>query len=265
MPERMPIDDLARDARLDAVANAADLGVERWRYQDEEVIVAEGDSARELYVLEEGSVRVERADPASGTGRYLAMVTAEPGRMQAFGEMAYFLDGSRTATVRSIGGSIVLKVESRSIPLLFHRCPELVRELFAGLVDKLRQTTAELRGLQDLFALRAEQRFVTPETSLLHDVGETPAWLHRVVSGQVTLEDPEGDTVVVRPSGPTDGFVDPGPFLAGRPATRRARAVPGSILISVPRASALAAVRSFPETIVGLMREIEASRSGPGP
>ncbi|MBI4614308.1 MAG: cyclic nucleotide-binding domain-containing protein [Planctomycetes bacterium] len=250
MPEQLPIDDIADDERFRQLAAAGDLGLARWRFHDEEVIVAEGDSARELYLLEEGVVRVERGGGPDGGSRYLAMVAAEPGRVHVFGEMAFFLEGTRTATVRSIGGSVVLQVQERTIPHLFVRFPELARDFFAGLVARLRQTTAELRGLQDLFDLCAEQRLVTAASTLLYEAGEEAAPLFRVVSGLATVTGPEGRSHAVNPTGPEDGFVNLRSFLRGEPSRDRAEAAPGSILVVFPRAAAAAVVRSFPDAVL---------------
>ncbi len=254
MPERLHVEDLAPGAPLGAALHEGGIGIERWRYSDEEVLISEGDSCRELFLLEEGTVRVERPDATGASTRFLAMVEAQPGRVKAFGEMAYFLEGTRTATVRSIGGSVVLKVAEAGIPSVFRRFPDLAQDLFAGLVDKLREATRQLREFQDQFALGQEEVFVGQPT-VLYESGQVVERMYVVASGCVVLTDDQGGTTTIRPAEPPDGFVGAREFLGGHPARVQATAQGGAILLAIPHRSRAAAIRTFPQLVMRLLEQ----------
>lgn len=104
------------------------------RYDAGEVIFREGDESQELYVLLEGTVRIEK------NGRPVARID-EPSAY--FGEMSSLLGEPRSATAIAETGTGCLVVSPDRIPDLFGKTPELALRMARVLATRLAQTTKE--------------------------------------------------------------------------------------------------------------------------
>ena len=106
--------------------------VERYDAKDGEVMVREGETGHELYVLVDGTALVTRGGtPVAGL---------EPG--QYFGELAVLDGGPRDATVTMTSAGRLLVVPQRELFGLLDSTPAIARRLLVGLARRLHQADA---------------------------------------------------------------------------------------------------------------------------
>jgi Amt family ammonium transporter len=104
------------------------------QFSDGEVIVAEGTRGDSMYVVQSGKVEIVHKDE-SGTEHVLG--TLKTGEF--FGEMAIFENEVRSATVRSVGDTVVLEVDKRTVQQRIQENPGLA-------VNMLKTMSSRLRG-----------------------------------------------------------------------------------------------------------------------
>jgi NTE family protein len=97
-----------------------------------EVLVRAGDEADALYLVVSGRFSVEAG------GRRVAEVSSGP-----IGEVAFFANGTRTATVRALRDSIVLKLPRADFTALCEDNPTILRGIATTLARRLSDTLAE--------------------------------------------------------------------------------------------------------------------------
>jgi NTE family protein len=106
-----------------------------------EVLMREGEPSDALYVVVSGRFAVLRA------GRRDAIT--EIGRGQPIGEIGFLTGGARTATVRAMRDSLVLRLGRDEFDALARDDPGLWRSLSRTLAERLRVTTASLPAPPD--------------------------------------------------------------------------------------------------------------------
>ena len=87
-----------------------------------ETLFRKGDAGDALYIVARGGVEVRDGNPDAEAG---GRVLAELGRGQAFGEMALLNGGPRTATIKAVADTDLLRIEKRDFDDLIARDPEL--------------------------------------------------------------------------------------------------------------------------------------------
>ena len=191
-------------------------GLERWAFEDGEYLIREGEKADEFYVLEKGALVVERSGAQSSGGPPIIVhaTTSDPEALVFFGEMAHFLDGVRTASIRATGHTVVLQVRSESITHLFFKAPRLAEQVFRRLVQRLRETTDNLVDVQNRFQAEPEQIFVMEGDQVLFRAGEPADRLYQMLMGRASLTAEDGTTRTVAGEGNATGS-------ALRPSRRR--------------------------------------------
>jgi CRP-like cAMP-binding protein len=112
------------------------------------LVVAEGEGAREMFVVERGGVEVRvRRDP--DTEDTLVVATLGPG--DCFGEMSLLDIQSRSATVRTVGETSLLVLRYRELREIRRRDPEAFLLLVLNLAREVsRRLRASERHLVDL-------------------------------------------------------------------------------------------------------------------
>lgn len=110
-------------------------------YGDGEEIVRQGDVGKCMFVIQAG--RVEVVHGVAGTTRQVAVL----GAGDFFGEMALFSDTERSATVRALGESRVLKVDKRTLVRRMHEDPLLALHILESLCKRIRSLNDEITGL----------------------------------------------------------------------------------------------------------------------
>lgn len=131
-------------------------------YGDGEVIVRQGELGECMYVVQEGKVEVLRRQ---GDKEYCLAVLG-PGDF--FGESTIFEKEVRPATVRSLDGAIVLKVEKKAFLQRVHEDPSSVFMLLRAMSQRIQQLEDLLMRVADVFpletaSLRTESRTHSPK------------------------------------------------------------------------------------------------------
>jgi Cyclic nucleotide-binding domain/Ammonium Transporter Family len=107
------------------------------QFSDGEVIVAEGSQGDSMYVVQSGKVEIVHQDE-SGTEHVLG--TLKTGEF--FGEMAIFENEVRSATVRSVGDTVVLEVDKRTVQQRIQENPGLAVNMLKTMSSRLRGANA---------------------------------------------------------------------------------------------------------------------------
>ncbi|MGB2933393.1 MAG: cyclic nucleotide-binding domain-containing protein [Methyloceanibacter sp.] len=143
---------------LDICAGAA-----RTEFPAETVLLSEGETSGQLYILAEGSVEVLRGDTQ-------VAVVSEPGAV--FGEMSVLLDRPHTATVRATSPIGVFVFEDAESFLKAH--PEIAFFLSRLLAERLNAATTYLVDLKRQFEGHANHFGMVGEVleTLIHQQSE---------------------------------------------------------------------------------------------
>lgn len=105
-----------------------------------EVILVEGDSGREMYIIEEGRVEIFRK--TEGGEHRLGLL--EPGDF--FGEMGLLDDQPRAASARAAVDSRLLCIDQTTFEQMIRRHPELSIRIMRSLCQRLRAASAGAPG-----------------------------------------------------------------------------------------------------------------------
>ncbi len=112
-------------------------------FEDDDIIVKQGDSGDCMYVIQEGKVRVFIEKEGQETQ------VAELKEGDFFGEMAIFEREVRSATVRSFGKSRLITVDKKNFLRRIHEDPSLVFRIVKIMSHRLRDLNekfAKLKG-----------------------------------------------------------------------------------------------------------------------
>jgi CRP-like cAMP-binding protein len=103
-------------------------------YEDGQVIIEEGDNGTEIFKLyqTEGGLEVLKK------GVRIATITT-PG--EYFGEMSFILNEPRSATIRSVGKSVVevIPVQEGGLERIINENPEVVNKIITTLAERLKK------------------------------------------------------------------------------------------------------------------------------
>ncbi|MGD0092538.1 MAG: DUF4388 domain-containing protein [Planctomycetota bacterium] len=111
------------------------------RYEDGQVILAQGVLGQHLYIVAEGAVDVARRSEGN---EETVLVTL--GRGDCFGEMSILTGELTSAAVRSHGNSAILAIRKDELEALLGRQPLLAREFSRLLAERLKATNASLQS-----------------------------------------------------------------------------------------------------------------------
>lgn len=226
--------------------------IEPRSFADGEQLIREEDASLEIFLVLKGAVVVEQAGAASGSAPLLmACVEADLDRVAVVGEMAYLGTQARAGSVRSSGRTFTLCLEPRHIDAILERYPGLTRLICEQFSRRLRATDEALRSLQERFALHPAQR-MGAAGEVLFRAGDGAGELFQLVIGSVLLEGPEGTRTVTAADLP-QGFLEPGPFLAGGSHARTATVADMAFLAVIGAARREAVVRGYPELVLGML------------
>src|SRR5512135_519974 len=100
----------------------------------------QGDAADCLYLLARGRMQVWLAS-TNGSGDEPRLVAeVDPG--ETIGEIGMLTGGTRSASVRAVRNSLLLKMSSAAYDRLARQRPELTRHIAGGIAGRLRDRTA---------------------------------------------------------------------------------------------------------------------------
>lgn len=223
------------------------------RFFDGEVIVQEGDTANDIYLILMGSYIVEKSheNPASTKPAVLAMVNSDLNNPSFVGEMAYFGACSRTATVRSSMCTHACRLKPWHLDVILDHFPVLTRVICRQFTDRLKNTSEQLRVYQEQRAMKAEQVFKNAGDTVLKK-GEKAEILYQLVLGRLKNEE-TGE--VILPESTAAGFIEAGAYFRGGVYSSSLTALDHSLLVAIDSGSKLAAIRNFPELILKLCEQ----------
>lgn len=130
------------------------------RYEDGEIVFAEGDEGLYLYVIIEGGVRIRKE------GDLVATVVAEFGPGEMFGESAIIEQRPRSATAMAVGDTELACYDRASFLEELTSDPELALRAMSALVERLRLTTDRLQHLATQHVLDRAEMVLTERAIL---------------------------------------------------------------------------------------------------
>ena len=122
------------DAERAALLNAGDP----YRFEDEQILLVQGDSGDHVYLLTSGLVKVV-VTAASGAATTLAIRS----RGDLVGEFATLDDKPRTATARAVGQVTALKINGSAFLDITSRSPAAQATVTRYLLSKMRSATEQ--------------------------------------------------------------------------------------------------------------------------
>lgn len=120
------------------------------KFQEDDVIIKEGEISREFYILISGVLIISKND------RKLTEITKEG---TTIGELSGILGLPRTATVKSKGFSQLIKVNSE-IDRLIRDNPDITKNLILSLAERLMKTTDQLTELTEVFDYATREKLI---------------------------------------------------------------------------------------------------------
>lgn len=234
--------------------------VQPFRYPDGECLVTEGAEDRDIFLVVQGGLRVERTgDPPQSPPKILATQTCEPGHPAILGEMAYFGAQRRTATVRSVGASLALRLQPKHLDEIFEHLPGLTQLLCRQFTQRLQETNDALLALQRRFEMGPARRMAEAGERLFSR-GDPPQALHQLLMGAIELETSSG-VRIVGPQDLPEGFLEPESFLRNQPHASSATVSGTAFLLAIGPDRKEAFLRSYPQVA---LRILEAAPPPPG-
>lgn len=216
--------------------------IELLRFHDDELLVDQDKKDLSIYLVLNGAFKVEGKDKTQAP---IAIVSCTPKAPVFVGEMAYFGDGVRTASVRSAGATRTLRLTPEHLDIIIEDFPFLTRHICRQFVTRLRETNKELSLLRKQLSMEMTQRFLG-QGEVIFTKGEPADTLCQLVDGKVVREDAQG-LQTLRPEDLFRGFLEPGPYLRGGKRISTIRAEGSAVVVSIARASLAAVLRNFPQ------------------
>jgi hypothetical protein len=158
--------------------------------------------------------------------------------------MAYFGARMRTATVHSVGASLVLRLQPEHLDLIMSELPMLTRLLCRQFTWRLQESNEVIQAFQKRFDLAPERRMAA-EGEILFRAGEAPRGLIQVLMGSVRVDREDGSHLL-GPQDLPDGFLEPEAYLRSRPHRLTATVAGSAFLLVVAPDRKEAVVRGFP-------------------
>ncbi len=248
-PSRLPADAPPGVAELLQEVSGAELV----RYRDGQRLVTEGDTDRQVFLVLEGSLVIEKASALpGGPVLQLATLACDPEHLTIVGEMAAFGAPERTASVRSVGASLALRFPDGAMETLLSGHPYFTRLLCEQFTQRLQETNEALRTLQRRFELAPERRMAQPG-EILFRAGDPGRNLHQLLMGSVDLEEEGGKCRRVAPQDLPEGLLEPEAFLRGRAHRFTATVADSAFLLIIDDAKKEALIRSHAALVAKLL------------
>lgn len=123
-------------------SNGSAVGSNRL-YKENEVLFHEGDESDGMYLVRSGELKIY----LDKDGNEIQLATVGPGGM--IGEMAFFEDKPRSASVKALKASEVTKISNQDFEKLIKQIPKWFVTLMSGLSGRLRITNERLQNLEN--------------------------------------------------------------------------------------------------------------------
>ena len=228
-----------------------------------EVLVQEGATGAEAYVLARGELEVRRA----GSGAEAADVyLARLGAGALFGEMALLSRAPRAASVIARRPSLVLVAHKQDLDRIAERQPQLAAEVAAHcrrrMVENLVRTSAILSAIRPSERPALIERFVTrafEAGDVLIAQGQESDGLYLIASGEVdVVHQADDDTTHIARLGVGE-VVGEVALVLRRPATANVTAVMPTVTLHLMRDRFLELIKQHP-TLLAQLYELAVKR-----
>lgn len=247
MPESFDVSVLGQDEACELcqlLKRCPDIGAVR--YRDGEHLICENEADRDLFIIVKGAYTVEHPPLLpGGLPVIVASVMCDPDHVSIVGEMAYFGDYRRTASVRSSGSTYALRLKPAHIDIITEGFPVLTRILCQQFTRRLKEANDALREFQNRFAL-ASTKHMVPHGEILFRQGDPPHVLYQLLVGAIVAER-DGQVTTLVHDDHLQGFLDPEAFFRNRQHAFTAKAEGDCILVSVDQQHKETLVRCYPE------------------
>ncbi len=210
------------------------------RYRDGEFLIREGEAEEDLFIVLQGSLIVERGSPAAN----LAILMCSPADPAIVGEMAYFGDRRRTASVRTVGSTLALRLAPRHVDEVVASFPGLTRLLLNQLSRRLKETNEALQTFQDRCHL-APRPVSLAQGETLFSAGDQADALYQLINGSLRSRE-DGRERELRLEQVPEGFVGLESYLRGRPHRFTAVAAAPCFLMALDASRREDFVRCYP-------------------
>ena len=125
---------------LDDILNNPGLTPYLTRYKPDQIIFLEGDDSQDLYILISGQIAIFKGDKK---------IRGLSKKGSIFGEMSFFLGGTRTASIRAENDVSVLRIPREEITNFLVEFPDAAREITRHLAQWLAETTQIVHGFRE--------------------------------------------------------------------------------------------------------------------
>jgi len=135
---RVPLFNDLSESELELIARHITIH----RYDDSSVVFAEGGACRELFLVQEGSVRILKT---AASGRQQLISVERPGNSLA--EIPVFDGGAYPATAQTDGPAVLLRLEAEVFRNICRQRPELALKVIKVLAHRLRRMSGLVEDL----------------------------------------------------------------------------------------------------------------------
>ncbi len=112
------------------------------KYEDNEIVVKQGDAGNEMYVVQEGRLDVL----VDGVDGKIVLSHLDPGDI--FGEMALFTHSPRSATVVARGAARVLTIDKRGFFKRVQEDPSIAFHILEKMSERIQKLDDEIAHLR---------------------------------------------------------------------------------------------------------------------
>jgi len=218
-------------------------------FSDGEYLFCEDDESTEIYIILRGAFVVEQKTGEAGL-QTIASHCNEESAPCFVGEMAYFGDGCRTASVRSSGTTYALELKSEHLEIIIEQLPSFTQILCRQFTARLKEANDELKEIVATNAIPVVQVDAKAGEEIVVQ-GAAAGKLYQLIWGDLQWEQ-DGLPVM---GGVVLDFVEPGAFFSDQPYAVTVRARTDACLVSIEPTSKEAVIRNYPQLILKLYKD----------
>lgn len=250
MPEELDLEQIKREASEVGPLLARCPDIEPRRFRDGDLLIREGETSKDLFLVLQGSLVVEHEAP-DGSSRIMAHLECQPETPCFVGEMAYLGAQARTASVRAVGGGQALCLQPAHVDVILESFPLLTRCLCRQFTQRLAETNQALRDLRARFDLAPRRHLAQPGETLFA-AGEQATTVFQLVMGRVRIER-HGMIALLGPEDLPGGFLGLEAFLCGQPHDTSAAAEEPCLLAAIEASHRHAFLRNYPALALAVL------------
>ncbi|MBK7585164.1 MAG: cyclic nucleotide-binding domain-containing protein [Myxococcales bacterium] len=225
------------------------------------VLIEEGTSGAEAYILARGELEVRRSAEQGES-----LLLARLGNGTLFGEMALLSRAPRAASVTAARPSIILVARKTALDVIAERQPA-VAAVFADhcrrrMVENLVRTSTILSAVKPQERPALVERFVTrtyEDGEVLINQGHASEGLHLIASGEVAVMHHDGDDTTLIAKLGVGEVVGEVALVLRRPSTADVIAGCPTVTLHLPRERFLELIKEHP-AILGELYELAIKR-----